>query len=77
MPEVFRVFSHILRDAMAVKNGGEPESLAKDESRRIARSYSTEQLVAMLDAAVEVERDTFCNINAALTVSYFMSRAFG
>ncbi len=77
LPEVFRVFSHILRDAMAVKNGGEPESLAKDESRRIARSYSTEQLVAMLDAAVEVERDTFCNINAALTVSYFMSRAFG
>ncbi len=77
LPEMFRIFSRILRDALAVRNGGEPESLAKDESRRIAQAYSNEQLVAMLDAAIEVEGDALCNINAALTVSYFMSRAFG
>lgn len=77
LPERFRIFARILRDALAVRNGGEPESLAKDESRRIARAYSNEQLVAMLDAAIEVEGDALYNINAALTVAYFMSRAFG
>ncbi len=73
--ETFRIFSHILRDAMAVKNGAEPEFLAKDEARRIAEAFSSEQLVGMLDAAFEVERNAVYNLNLALTTSYFMSQA--
>lgn len=74
--ETFRIFSHILRDALAVKNHGEAEYLAKNESKRIADAYSSEQLLNMLDAAFEIERNTNYNLNLALTVSYFMSRAF-
>lgn len=73
--EMFRVFSHILRDAMAVKNGAEPEFLAKDEARRIAAAFSSKQLLEMLDAAFELERNAVYNLNLALTTSYFMSRA--
>lgn len=74
--ETFRIFSHILRDALAVKCNNEPEFLAKDESRRIAGAYSTEQLLTMLDASFEVEQNAVYNLNLALTVAYFMSRAF-
>ena len=74
--ETFRIFSHILRDALAVKCGTEAEFLAKDEARRIADAYSSEQLLTMLDAAVEIEQNAVYNLNLALTVTYFMSRAF-
>ncbi len=74
--ETFRIFSHILRDALAIGCGGEPEYLAKDEARRIAESYSPEQVLDMLEAAVEVERNAVYNLNMPLTVAYFMSQAF-
>ncbi len=74
--ETFRVLSHILRDALAVGCGGEPEYLAKDEARQIADSYSPEQVLNMLETAVEVERNAVYNPNLALTVAYFMSQAF-
>lgn len=74
--ETFRIFSHILRDALAISSGCEPEYLAKDEARQIAGSYSTEQLLDMLDAAFEVEQNAVYNLNMPLTVAYFMSRAF-
>lgn len=74
--EMFRVFSHILRDALAINNGAQPEFLAKDEARQIANAYSTEQLLQMLDTAFEIEQNTIYNLNLALTVTYFMSRAF-
>lgn len=74
--ETFRVLSHILRDALAVKNSGEAEYLAKDLSQRIAVAYSNEQLIMMLDTAFEVEENAVYNLNLALTVSYFMSKAF-
>lgn len=74
--EAFRILSHILRDALAVGSGGEPEYLAKDEAREIARSYSTQQVMNMLDAAIEIERNAVYNLNMPLTVAYFMSQAF-
>lgn len=74
--ETMRVFSHILRDALAVGSGCEPEYLARDEARQIARSYSREQLLDMLDAAFEIERNAVYNLNMPLTAAYFMSRAF-
>lgn len=73
--EMFRVFSHIIRDALAVKNSAPAEYLAKDLSQKIASAYSTEQLIAMLDAAFEVEKNTVYNLNLPLTVAYFMSQA--
>lgn len=75
--EMFRIFSHILRDALAVKYGTQAEFLAKDEARRIADAYSSEQLLKMLDAAVEIEQNAVYNLNLALTVTYFMSFVMG
>ncbi len=74
--ETFRVFSRILRDALAISYGNEPESLAKEQSRKIARAYSSEQILQMLDASFEIEQNAIYNLNLALTVAYFMSRAF-
>ncbi len=74
--ETFRVLSRILRDALVVGCGGEPEYLAKDEARKISNSYSPEQVMNMLEAAIEVERNAVYNPNLALTVAYFMSQAF-
>ena len=73
--ETFRVFSHIIRDALAVKNSAEAEYLAKDLSRRIADAYSEKQLVAMLETAFEIEQNANYNLNLPLTTAYFMSQA--
>ena len=66
----------MIRDALALKCGGEAEFFGKKESRRIADSFTEDEILAMLDAAFEVAQNEIYNLNIALTAAYFTSKLF-
>ncbi len=68
-------FAGILRDAMAVRVGGELYSCGKDEARKIAAVFDEGRLTAMLEAVFEInERAAAANLNLALCSAYLTSR---
>ena len=69
---VFEYLSKILRDALAIKVGAAPETFAVKEAKCIAEEYSEEEILAKIDAAMEICADEQRNINLALSAAYFM-----
>ena len=72
---VVEYLSGIVRDALAVKCGGEAEYFAKNESLTIAAAFSETELLRILDAAFELAENERLNLNLALTAAYFTSKA--
>lgn len=75
--EAVRYLARILRDALALKVGGEAEFFCKKEARAIASEFSEAEIMNMLDAAFEIEKNEIYNLNLALSGVYFVSRIFG
>lgn len=75
-----RVMEHltrILRDALALRLGGEAEFFAKTEAKKIAEALSEEEILRALDVRVELAKNEVYNLNLQLTVAYFVSRVLG
>lgn len=75
--QVMEYLSRIIRDALALKCGGEAEFFGRREAEKIAEIFSEEEILAMLDAAFEVAQNEIYNLNIALTAAYFTSKIFG
>lgn len=78
--DLSRVMEHltrILRDALALKLGGEAEFFAKTEAKKIAEAFSEEEILHALDTRVELAKNEVYNLNLQLTVAYFVSRVLG
>lgn len=75
--QTMEYLSRIIRDALALRCGGEAEFFGRKEAQRIAESFSEEEILAMLDAAFEVAKNEIYNLNIALTAAYFTSKIFG
>lgn len=71
---VLEYLSRIVRDALAVKCGGEAEFFGKKESKKIAESFSEDELLNILDTAFETAKNEIYNLNLSLTAAYFVSR---
>ena len=71
---VMGYLSRILRDALAVKCGGDAEFFGKKESQKIAESFLEGEILNMLNAAFEIEQNEIYNLNLPLTAAYFTSR---
>lgn len=71
---VMEYLSRIVRDALAVKCGGEAEFFGKEESKKIAESFSEDELLNILDTAFETAKNEVYNLNLSLTAAYFVSR---
>lgn len=74
---VTEYLSRIIRDALAVKFGGEAEFFGKEESKKIAGSFTEEEIMNMLDTAHEIAKNEIYNLNLSLTGAYFVSRVLG
>lgn len=74
---VMEYLTRLLRDALALKYGGEAEFFGKAESKKIADSFSEEEIMNMLDTMVEIAKNEIYNLNVSLTAAYFVSRALG
>lgn len=74
---VIDYLTRIIRDALAVKCGGEAEFFGKTEARKIAESFSEDEIMNMLDTAFELAKNEVYNLNLSLTGAYFVSRALG
>ena len=72
--QVMEYLSRIIRDALAIKCGGEAEFFGKNESKKIADNFSEDEIMNMLDAAFEVAQNEIYNLNLSLTAAYFTSR---
>lgn len=68
--------SEILRDALALKYGEGSGFLGRKEAEKIAAEFPEDEIVNMLDAAMELEKDEIYNPNLALSGVYFISRIF-
>lgn len=75
--ETVRYIARILRDALALRVGNEAEFFCKKEARAIASAYSENEIMNMLDAAFELEKNEQYNLNLPLSSVYFVSRIFG
>ncbi len=78
-PEYNETLNHlcgILRDALALKCGGEAISFGKNEAAGIAKAFSEEFILSMLDSVFEVSANSSYNLNLALTTAYLTSRLF-
>ena len=65
----------ILRDALTIRCGGSAlTSCGKAEAQTIAKVFSEEKLLSMLDSIFNVSQDASLNLNMALTVSYLTSK---
>lgn len=71
---VTEYLSRIVRDALAVKCGGEAEFFGKEESKKIAAGFSEDELLNILDTAFELAKNEIYNLSLSLTVAYFVSR---
>lgn len=69
--------TRIIRDALALRCGGEAEFFGKGEAGKIAESFRAEEILGMLDAAFELAKNEIYNLNSDLTAAYFTSRIFG
>lgn len=75
--ETVRYLARILRDALALRVGGETEFFCKKEAKAIAAAYSEGEIMNMLDAAFELEKNEQYNLNLPLSSVYFVSRILG
>lgn len=71
---VLGYLTEILRDALAARCGGTLSSCGKSEAQAIAKVFSEEQILSMLDSIFSVIEDTSLNLNLALTASYLTSK---
>ena len=71
---VMEYLSRIVRDALALKCGGEAEFFGKEESRKIAESFAEDEILNILDTAFETAKNEVYNLNLSLTAAYFISR---
>lgn len=74
--QVMEYLSRIIRDALALKCGGEAEFFGRNEAKKIASGFSEGEILGMLDAAFEVAENEIYNLNIALTAAYFTSKLF-
>lgn len=74
---VMEYLTRMLRDALVLKCGGEAEFFGKAESKKIAESFSEEEILNMLDIEVEIAKNEIYNLNVSLTAAYFVSGALG
>lgn len=72
--EIMDYLVNLFRDAMALKFGCEAEYFGKKESRKIADNFTETEILNMLDAVFEVQRNEIYNLNLGLTGAYFVSR---
>lgn len=72
--QVIDFLADIVRDALALKYGKEPEFFRKKEAEKIAAEFSEEEIVNMLDAIFELEKNEIYNLNLALSGVYLTSR---
>ena len=75
--QVMEYLSRIIRDALALKCGGEAEFFGRKEAQKIAESFSENEILNMLDTILEVAENEIYNLNIALTAAYFTSKLFG
>lgn len=73
---VIGYLSRIVRDALAVKLGGEAEFFGKAESKTISENFSDDELLNILDVSQEIAKNEGYNLNLPLTSAYFASRIF-
>lgn len=67
--------SGILRDALAVRTGGELYSCGKAEAKTIAENFDEIKITAMIESVFEVnEKANTANLNLALCAAYLTSR---
>ena len=74
--QVLDFLAEIVRDALALKYGKEPEFFRKKEAEKIAAEFSEEEITGMLDAIFELEKNEIYNLNLALSGVYLTSRIF-
>lgn len=74
---VMEYLTRMIRDALAVKCGGEAEFFGKKESQRIADSFSENELLNILDTAFELAKNEIYNLNLSLTSTYFVAKVLG
>ncbi len=72
---VLDYFAGILRGAMSIGCGGE-ECSGKKEANAIAKAFSEEEILNMLEVIFEVNSKAELNLNMALMVSYITSGLF-
>ncbi|MBD5383835.1 MAG: DNA polymerase III subunit [Ruminococcaceae bacterium] len=75
--QVMEYLARILRDALALRCGGETEFFGKKEAEKIAGSFSEGEILTMLDTSFEIAKNEIYNLNIALTAAYFTSKIFG
>ena len=69
-------FADILRDALALRCGGEASSCGKKEAAGIAGNFSEAQILNMLDSVFEVAGNGEINLNLALSAAYLSHRLY-
>lgn len=74
--ETLNYLCEILRDALALRCGAKAFSCGKDEAAGIAKAFSEEFILSMLDAVFKVSADSIFNLNLALTTAYLTSELF-
>ena len=70
---VLEYLAGILRDAVAVRVGGELYSCGKTEARAVAKVFDEAEVTAMLDKVFEVNSAGALNLNLALCSAYLTS----
>lgn len=76
LSRVLDYFSGIIRDAMAAGCGSEAQHSGKKEAAEIAKAFSEQEIIDMLDLIFEVNSKAELNPNMALMVSYIASGLF-
>ncbi len=69
-------FTDILRDALALRCGGEATSCGKKEAAGIAGNFSEARILNMLDSVFEVAQNGEINLNLALSAAYLSYRLY-
>ena len=73
---VIDCLADILRGALSLKYNSSSELFCKKESQNIAAAFPEEDIVNMLDAVFELEKNEIYNLNLALSGVYLTSRIF-
>lgn len=64
----------IIRDALSARCSGVLSSCGKNEAKAVAKAYSEEKLLSMLDVLFDVSADAGLNLNLSLTASYLTTK---
>ena len=74
--QVIDLLADMMRGALALKYGKQPEFFPKKEAEKIAAGFSEEEIINILDALFELEKNEIYNLNLALSGAYLTSRIF-